>query len=220
MFAAAAVVVKMRTGKGHFCTQTEGCGLNPSLSSPFQGARDIQLTVEQWGSSDFIIMVNPYDSIKKVKRKIQRKLGSTSLQRLSFQEPGGERQLLSSQYSLADYGVFSNTRICLLQTMSPEIQVFVKNPSGGSHAYAIYPDSLVLNLKLQIEVKEGLFREEQQLEFQGQVLQDGWSLMSYGVQDSTTLTLKKEGKKKNPASSSERPLCAFLPFNPVPISST
>ncbi|XP_007106069.1 2'-5'-oligoadenylate synthase-like protein isoform X3 [Physeter macrocephalus] len=155
-------------------------------------ARDIQVTVEQWGFSDFIVMVNPYDSIKKVKGKIQWNLGSTALQRLSFQEPGGERQLLSSQYSLADYRVFSNTRICLLQTTSPEIQVFVKNPSGGSHAYAIYPDSFVLNLKLQIEVKEGLLREEQQLEFQGQVLQDGWSLRSYGVQDSTTLTLKKE----------------------------
>ncbi|XP_067556648.1 2'-5'-oligoadenylate synthase-like protein [Pseudorca crassidens] len=192
---------------------------NPVSRWNVKGARDIQLTVEEWGSSDFIIMVNPYDSIKKVKRKIQWNLGSTSLQRLSFQEPGGERQLLSSQYSLADYGVFSDTRICLLQTISPEIQVFVKNPSGGSHAYAIYPNSLVLSLKLQIEVKEGLLREKQQLEFQGQVLQDGWSLMSYGVQDSTTLTLKKKGKK-NPASSSERPLCAFLPFNPDPISST
>uniref|UniRef100_A0A8C0HZ12 2'-5'-oligoadenylate synthetase like n=1 Tax=Balaenoptera musculus TaxID=9771 RepID=A0A8C0HZ12_BALMU len=167
-----------------------------------EGARDIQVTVEQWGFSDFVITVNPYDSIKKVKGKIQGNLGSTALQRLSFQEPGGERQLLSSQYSLADYGVFSNTRICLLQTISPEIQVFVKNPSGGSHAYAICPDSLVLNLKLQIEFKEGLLRKEQQLEFQGQVLQDGWSLRSYGVQDSTTFTLKKEeerGKKTNPA---------------------
>ncbi|XP_061025834.1 2'-5'-oligoadenylate synthase-like protein [Eubalaena glacialis] len=196
---------------------------NPVPRWNVKGARDIQVTVEQWGFSDFIITVNPYDSIKKVKGKIQGNLGSTALQRLSFQEPGGERQLLSSQYCLANYGVFSNTRICLLQTISPEIQVFVKNPSGGSHAYAICPDSLVLNLKLQIEFKEGLLRKEQQLEFQGQVLQDGWSLRSCGVQDSTTLTLKKEeerGKKTNPASSSERPLCAFLPFNPDPISST
>nr|XP_058896533.1 2'-5'-oligoadenylate synthase-like protein isoform X2 [Kogia breviceps] len=165
---------------------------NPVPRWNVKEARDIQVTVEQWGFSDFIVVVNPYDSIRKVKGKIQWNLGSRALQRLSFQEPGGERQLLSSQHSLADYNVFSNTRICLLQTTSPEIQVFVKNPSGGSHAYAIYPDSFVLNLKLQIEVKEGLLREEQQLEFRGQVLQDGWSLRSCGVQDSTTLMLKKE----------------------------
>lgn len=137
--------------------------------------------MEQRGCVDFIIQVNPYESIQKLKEKIQCKLESSAPQRLSFQEPGGERQVLGNISSLADYSIFSDAHISLLQIVSPEIQVFLKNPSGGSHAYAIYSSSLVLDLKCQIEVREGLLRKKQQLEFQSQVLQDEWSLRFCGV---------------------------------------
>lgn len=137
--------------------------------------------MEQRGCVDFIIQVNPYESIQKLKEKIQCKLESSAPQRLSFQEPGGERQVLGNISSLADYSIFSDAHISLLQIVSPEMQVFLKNPSGGSHAYAIYSSSLVLDLKCQIEVREGLLRKKQQLEFQSQVLQDEWSLRFCGV---------------------------------------
>ncbi|KAI4568896.1 hypothetical protein MJG53_014514 [Ovis ammon polii x Ovis aries] len=127
------------------------------------------------------LKVNPYESIQKLKEKIQCKLESSAPQRLSFQEPGGERQVLGNISSLADYSIFSDAHISLLQIVSPEMQVFLKNPSGGSHAYAIYSSSLVLDLKCQIEVREGLLRKKQQLEFQSQVLQDEWSLRFCGV---------------------------------------
>uniref|UniRef100_A0A8C3WRE9 2'-5'-oligoadenylate synthetase like n=1 Tax=Catagonus wagneri TaxID=51154 RepID=A0A8C3WRE9_9CETA len=144
------------------------------------------------GYLDFTIYVDPYESIKKVKEKIQIKLGSLALQRLSFQEPGGERKLLSSRHSFSHYGIFSNTQICLLETIPPpEIQVFVKNPSGGSCAYAIDPSSSILDLKQQIEDQERLLRKEQHLEFQGQVLHDECYLRSYGIRDSDTLILSK-----------------------------
>ncbi|XP_008590637.1 PREDICTED: 2'-5'-oligoadenylate synthase-like protein [Galeopterus variegatus] len=167
-----------------------------------QRARDIQVTVEQWGYPDLILWVNPYAPIKKVKEKIQRSRAYSGLQRLSFQEPGGERQLLRSHCSLAYYGVFSNTRICMLETIPPEIQVFVKNPDGGSHPYVIHPNSFVLGLKQQIEDKLGLLRKQQQLEFQGQVLEDWLDLGRYGIQDSDTLILseKKEGEASLPDS--------------------
>ena len=93
---------------------------------------------------------------------------------------------------MADYSVFSDAHISLLQIVFPEMQVFLKNPSGGSHAYAIYSSSLVLDLKCQIEVREGLLRKKQQLEFQSQVLQDEWSLSFCGVRDSTTLIISKK----------------------------
>ncbi|MXQ81351.1 hypothetical protein E5288_WYG005857 [Bos mutus] len=141
----------------------------------------LKVTVEQWGRVDFIIQVNPYESIQKLKEKIQCKLESSAPQRLSFQEPGGERQVLRNISSLADYSIFSDACVSLLQIVSPEMQVFVKNPSGGSHTYAIYSSSLVLDLKCQIEVREGLLRKKQQLEFQGQVLQDEWNLGFCGV---------------------------------------
>lgn len=168
------------------------CQTQP-LSSLLQCARDIQVTVEQWGCPDWLLMVNPYDPIRKVKEKIwQRRCCSGLQQRLSFQTPSGERKLLSSRSSLAKFGIFSDTRICLLETLSPEIQVFVKNPEGGSHAYAINPNSYVLNLKQQIEDKEGLLRKQQELQFLGQVLQDWSILRSYGIKDSDTVILSKK----------------------------
>lgn len=150
------------------------------------------MTVEQWGYPDLILRVNPYESIKKVKEKIRQSRGYMGLQRLSFQIPGGERQLLSSRSSLADFGIFSNIPIYLLETVSPEIQVFVKNPGGESHAYAIDPNSFILSLKQQIQDRQGLLRKQQLLKFQGQVLQDWSAFGSYGIEDSDTLILSKK----------------------------
>ncbi|KAI2568363.1 2'-5'-oligoadenylate synthetase like [Homo sapiens] len=166
-----------------------------------QRARDIHLTVEQRGYPDFNLIVNPYEPIRKVKEKIRRTRGYSGLQRLSFQVPGSERQLLSSRCSLAKYGIFSHTHIYLLETIPSEIQVFVKNPDGGSYAYAINPNSFILGLKQQIEDQQGLPKKQQQLEFQGQVLQDWLGLGIYGIQDSDTLILsKKKGEALFPAS--------------------
>ncbi|XP_021559202.1 2'-5'-oligoadenylate synthase-like protein isoform X2 [Neomonachus schauinslandi] len=167
-----------------------------------QTARDIQVTVEQWGYSDLIFRVNPYEPIKKVQEKIWQTWDSLGLQHLSLQEPGGKRQLLSSQCCLADYSIFSNIRLYLVETTSFEIQVFVKNHDGGSHAYAIDPKSFILGLKQQIEDKQGLPRKQQQLEFQGQVLQDWLSLCSYGIQDSDTLILSRKKAERFPFSPS------------------
>ncbi|KAL2767670.1 2'-5'-oligoadenylate synthase-like protein isoform c [Daubentonia madagascariensis] len=157
-----------------------------------QRARDIQVTVEQQGFPDLTLRVNPYESIKMVKEKIQGRRAYSSLQHLSLQAPGRRRQLLRSQSCLADYGIFSNTHIYLLATMPCVIQVFVKKPDGGSHAYAIDPKSFVLGLKQQIEDHQGLPKQQQQLQFQGQVLQDWLGLGYYGIQDSDTLILSKK----------------------------
>ncbi|KAM9194764.1 2'-5'-oligoadenylate synthase-like protein isoform 2-T2 [Dugong dugon] len=163
-----------------------------------QRARDIQVTVEQCGYLDLILWVDPYEPIKKIKKKIQQNRGYSGLQRLSFQEPSGQRQLLSSHCSLAYYGIFSNIRIYLLETFSPEIQVFVKNPDGGSDAYAINPSNCVLSLKEQIEDNFGLPEKQQQLEFQGQVLQDWLDFAGYGIQDSDTLFLSEKRAREAP----------------------
>ncbi|XP_048198778.1 2'-5'-oligoadenylate synthase-like protein isoform X2 [Perognathus longimembris pacificus] len=173
----------------------------PVSSWTVKTAPDIQVTVQQWGHSDLILWVNPYDSIKKVKERIRRSRGYSGLQRLSFQEPGGERQVLSSHCSLASYGIFCSTHIYLLDMLSPEFQVFVKNPDGESHAYAVHPYHAIQSLKQQIEDRLGLSSDQQQLEFRGHVLQDWFDFVCYGIQDSVTLTLsKKEGKVPFPCS--------------------
>ncbi|XP_015982708.2 2'-5'-oligoadenylate synthase-like protein [Rousettus aegyptiacus] len=165
---------------------------NPIPGWKVKRARDIQVTVEQWGYPDLILRVNPYEPIKKVKEKIRQSRGFMGLQRLSFQMPGGERQLLSSRSSLADFGIFLNTPIYLLETVSPEIQVFVKNLHGESHAYAIDSKSFILSLKQQIQDRQGLLRKQQLLKFQGHVLQDWSTFGSYGIEDSDTLILSRK----------------------------
>ena len=168
------------------------------FSLPFQKARDIQVTVEQWGYSDLILRVNPYKPIKKIQEKMWQSRCCSGLQHLYLQELGAKQQLLSSQYSLADYGVFSNTRICLVETNSHEIQVFVKNPDGGSDAYTTDAKGFILGLKQQIEYKQGLPRKQQQLEFQGQVLKDWLPLQNYGIQHRDTLILSKKKAERFP----------------------
>nr|XP_010597281.1 2'-5'-oligoadenylate synthase-like protein isoform X1 [Loxodonta africana] len=183
------------------CLKQDCCYDNqefPVTSWNVKRARDIQVTVEQRNYFDLILWVDPYEPIKKIREKIQQNRGYSGLQRLSFQEPGGERQLLSSHCSLAYYGVFSNTRIYLLETFSPEIQVFVKNQDGRSHAYAIDPNNCILRLKEQIEDRLGLLRRQQQLEFRGQVLQDWLDFGCYGIQDSDTLILSKKKASEAP----------------------
>lgn len=163
-----------------------------------QRARDIEVTVEQWGYPDLILSVNPYEPIRKVKEKIRRRQGCSGMQRLSFQKPNGEWQLLSSRSSLAYFGIFSNTCISLLETIASEIQVFVKNLGGESHAYAIDPKTFILSLKQQIEDKQGMLRNQQQLEFRGQVLQDWSTFGSYGIEDSDTLILSQRNVRRVP----------------------
>ncbi|KAM5237570.1 2'-5'-oligoadenylate synthase-like protein [Ctenodactylus gundi] len=177
------------------CLKQDCCYDNmdsPVPSWSVKRARDIQVTVEQWGHSDLILWVNPYQSIQKVKEKIRQSRGHAGLQRLSFQVPGGERQLLSGHCTLASYGIFCHTRVCLLDTVSPEIQVFVKNEASESQAYAIHPFHLVLGLKQQIEDRQGLPSVRQQLMFRGQVLQDWFDFTCYGIQDSDTLVLSQK----------------------------
>ncbi|EDL19891.1 2'-5' oligoadenylate synthetase-like 1, isoform CRA_b, partial [Mus musculus] len=176
------------------CLKQDCCYDNrdsPVPSWRVKRAPDIQVTVQEWGHSDLTFWVNPYEPIKKLKEKIQLSQGYLGLQRLSFQEPGGERQLIRSHCTLAYYGIFCDTHICLLDTISPEIQVFVKNPDGRSHAYAIHPLDYVLNLKQQIEDRQGLRCQEQRLEFQGHILEDWFDFKSYGIQDSVTVILSK-----------------------------
>ncbi|XP_004691026.1 PREDICTED: 2'-5'-oligoadenylate synthase-like protein [Condylura cristata] len=182
------------------CLKKDCCynGEEPVPSWEVKEARDIQVTVEQWGYSDLTIWVNPYDLIKKLKDKIRRLRGTFDQYLLSFQEPSGTRQFLDTHCSWAYYGIFSDTRICLLQNLSPEIQVFVKNPNGGSHVYVLHPNSLILNLKQQIEDKQGLPKNQQQLEFRGQILQDWLVFRNYGIQNNDILVLSKKTAREAP----------------------
>lgn len=147
------------------------------------------MTVKQTGNEVCRLSVDPYSPIWKMKPEIKKTFGLTGHQRLSFQEPGGKRQLLSSQRTLADYGIFSQVTVRVLETFPGEIQVFVENSSGHSKPYAVYPGDSVGDLKEKIEEAGGPCVEDQILKFQGQKLRNYHSLSELNIEDCDTIML-------------------------------
>lgn len=169
------------------CCWTE----DPSQGWHVQPARDVQVTVKKAGEKAWIFSVNPYSPIWKMKTEIKRAWGFSGQQRLSFQEPGGERHLLSSQKTLAYYGIFSKVSVRVLETFPPEIQVFVKDFSGHSKPYAIHPEDSIRGLKEKIEEGGGPYMEDQVLQFQNRVLWNHRSLSDLQIKDCDTIVLMK-----------------------------
>mgnify|MGYP002507551136 CR=1 FL=1 len=153
----------------------------------------MQVTVKQTGEEAWKLWVDPYSPIWKLKVEIKKKFGLNGQQRLSFQEPGRERQLLSSQRTLAYYGIFSKVTVWVLETSPPEIQVFVKNSSGQSKPYAIHPDNSIYDLKKEIEEAGGPNVADQILKFQGWKLWNHRSLSDLQIEDCDTITLIRRG---------------------------
>ena len=156
---------------------------------PFQPARDIQVTVKKAGEDPWTLSVNPYSPIWEMKAKIRRTWDFDGQQRLSFQEPGGERQLLSGQKTLAYYGIFSKVNVRVLETFPPEIQVFVKDSSGQSKPYAVQPEDSIRDLKEKIEEAEKLSVADQILKFQNRTLRNHRSLSDLQIKDCDTIIL-------------------------------
>lgn len=156
-----------------------------------QGARNIQVILRQSDWEDWTFWVNPYDPSWKMKEKIRQERELMGQLRLSFQDPSGERQLLRGSDTLAQYGIFYRIAIYLLETFSPEIQIFVKGPGNHTKVFAIDPDNCIQDLKEKIEEARGLTEASQLLEFQGQRLHDYKSLRDYGIQDSDTIIMSK-----------------------------
>lgn len=143
------------------------------------------------GEEAWIFSVNPYSPIWKMKAEIKRTWGFSGQQRLSFQEPGGERHLLSSRQTLAYYGIFSKVSVRVLETFPPEIQVFVKDSSGQSKPYAIHPEDSIRDLKEKIEEGGGPYVEDQVLKFQNRILWNHRSLSDLQIKDCDTIILVK-----------------------------
>lgn len=177
-----------------YCLRQVCCSTEDSCQDwDVQPARNVQMVVKQTGNEPLKLSVDPYSPIWKIKPEIKKAFGLIGQQRLSFQEPGGERQLLSSKRTLADYGIFSKVIVQVLETFYDEIQVFVKNCSGHSKPYAICPDDSVRDLKKKIEDAGGPYVEDQILKFQGRRLRNHCSLSELQIEDSDTIMLIRRG---------------------------
>ncbi|XP_006865560.1 PREDICTED: 2'-5'-oligoadenylate synthase-like protein 2-like [Chrysochloris asiatica] len=162
---------------------------DPSRGWQVQRAREIQVTVKKTGEEAKILSVNPYSLIWKTKTRIKNMYDITGNLRLSFQEPDGNRQPLSSRKTLADYGIFSKVGIRVLEVFPPEIQVFVKESGDQNKPYAIDPDDSIWVLKEKIEAAGGPYVDDQILKFQGRKLKNHHSLRDLQIKDCDTIML-------------------------------
>ncbi|XP_062943806.1 2'-5'-oligoadenylate synthase-like protein 2 [Cynocephalus volans] len=167
------------------CRRTE----DPRQGWHVQRARDIQVTVKRTGQEAWTLAVDPYWPIWKMETEMKRRCALHGEQRLSFQEPGGRRQPLSSQRTLADYRIFSKVSVRVLETFPPEIQVFIEDCGGQNRPYAIDPDASIYDLKEKIEEAGGPRVEYQILEFQDRELWDHRRLADLQIKDCDTIML-------------------------------
>lgn len=167
------------------CCKTE----DPSQSWHVQPARNIQVTVKQRGKEDWTLWVNPYRPILKMKAEIRKKNDLNGKMRLSFQEPRGERQLLSSRGTLAEHGIFSKVSVRVVDALSGEILVFVKSPNGLSMPVAIHPEDSIWDLKEKIEEAGGPAKEDQILKCPDHKVWNHSSISDLEIKDCDTISL-------------------------------
>ncbi len=69
------------------------------------------------------------------------------------------------------------------------MQIFVKTPTGKTITIEVELSDTIENIKTKIQDKEGIPHNQQILEFNGQILEDGNTISYYNIQQENTLNL-------------------------------
>lgn len=99
-----------------------------------------------------------------------------------------------------------------LSTSSLSMQIFVKNLGGLPLTLMVHSSNLVAYLKVEIEFREGIQRDRQNLMFAGKVLENGRTLAWYNIQNNDTLHLVLEPRNELSSNDSDKWYCVSMPF--------
>ena len=141
----------------------------------------IQIFVKTDTSNTIPLDVDPTDSVKIVKQRIQDKEGiPPDQQHLLF-----AGKLLEESYNLSYY----NIRDGSILELGPCMQIFVKTVTDNTISLGVDPTDTVKIVKQRIQDKEGIPPDQQRLLFAGNQLEESYNLSYYNIRDGSILEL-------------------------------
>ena len=130
--------------------------------------------------------VLPTDTTETVKAKLQEK-ESIPRDQLQLYFAGQE---MEDSHTLSDYIISKECTLqVVLRLQRGGINVFVETQTGITITLEVQSDDTIWNVKVQIQVKEGIPSDQQQLIFSSQLLKDSNTLSHYNIEDKCTLIL-------------------------------